>query len=108
MYGIRRFYVYYTSDFSRHPWVIRVDDVPERQKRIEAFLLFEKAVELVLVTGQASASFLQRRLKLGYARAARIIDQMEHENIVGPSEGSKPREILVDPQSYLKRMEGEG
>jgi S-DNA-T family DNA segregation ATPase FtsK/SpoIIIE len=69
--------------------------------------LFEKAVELVLVTGQASASFLQRRLKLGYARAARIIDQMEHENIVGPSEGSKPREILVDPQTYLKRMEGE-
>jgi S-DNA-T family DNA segregation ATPase FtsK/SpoIIIE len=74
----------------------------------EKDLLFEKAVELVLVTGQASASFLQRRLKLGYARAARIIDQMELENIVGPSEGSKPREILVDPQAYLKRMEGGG
>jgi DNA segregation ATPase FtsK/SpoIIIE, S-DNA-T family len=64
--------------------------------------LFEKAVELVLVTGQASASYLQRKLKLGYARAARIIDQMEQEGIVGSSEGSKPREILVDPETYLK------
>ena len=64
--------------------------------------LFEKAVELVLVTGQASASYLQRKLKLGYARAARIIDQMEQEGIVGPSEGSKPREILIDPDTYRK------
>lgn len=64
--------------------------------------LFEKAVELVLITGQASASYLQRKLKLGYARAARIIDQMEQEGIVGPSEGSKPRDILVDPETYLK------
>jgi S-DNA-T family DNA segregation ATPase FtsK/SpoIIIE len=65
---------------------------------------FDSAVELVLLTGQASASYLQRKLKLGYARAARIIDQMEHEGIVGPSEGSKPREILVDPQSYLNKI----
>lgn len=65
--------------------------------------LYEKAVELVLLTGQASASYLQRKLKLGYARAARIIDQMEREGILGPSEGSKPREILVDPQSYLAK-----
>ncbi len=66
--------------------------------------LYEKAVELVLLTGQASASYLQRRLKLGYNRAARIIDQMEREGIIGPSEGSKPREIIVDPQSYLQRL----
>lgn len=65
--------------------------------------LYEKAVELILLTGQASASYLQRKLKLGYARAARIIDQMEQEGILGPSEGSKPREILVDPQSYLSK-----
>jgi S-DNA-T family DNA segregation ATPase FtsK/SpoIIIE len=64
--------------------------------------LYEKAFELVLLTGQASASYLQRRLKLGYARAARIIDQMEQEGIVGPSEGSKAREVLVDAKTYLK------
>ncbi len=66
--------------------------------------LYDKAVELVLTTGQASASFLQRRLKLGYARAARIIDQMEQEGIIGPSEGSKAREIMVDAKTYLKEM----
>ncbi|MEA2005310.1 MAG: DNA translocase FtsK [Acidobacteriota bacterium] len=70
-------------------------------------VLFEKAVELILMTGQASASYLQRKFKLGYARAARIIDQMEQEGIVGPSEGSKAREILVDPQTYLEKMEEE-
>jgi S-DNA-T family DNA segregation ATPase FtsK/SpoIIIE len=69
--------------------------------------LYEKAVELILVTGQASASYLQRKLKLGYARAARIIDQMEQEGIVGPSEGSKPREFLVDPREYLEKMKKE-
>ena len=64
--------------------------------------LYDKALELVLLTGQASASYLQRRLKLGYARAARIIDQMENDGVVGHSEGSKAREILVDAKSYLK------
>jgi S-DNA-T family DNA segregation ATPase FtsK/SpoIIIE len=71
----------------------------------EKDLLYEKALEIVLTTGQASASYLQRRLKLGYARAARIIDQMEKEGILGPSEGSKPREILVNIQSYLQKKD---
>jgi S-DNA-T family DNA segregation ATPase FtsK/SpoIIIE len=69
--------------------------------------MFEKAVELVLLTGQASASYLQRKLKLGYARAARIIDQMELEGIVGPSEGSKPRDILVSREAYMRKHNGE-
>jgi S-DNA-T family DNA segregation ATPase FtsK/SpoIIIE len=69
--------------------------------------LYGKALELILLTGQASASYLQRKFKLGYARAARIIDQMEQEGIVGPSEGSKPREFLVDPQTYLEKMKRE-
>ncbi|MFC2161645.1 DNA translocase FtsK [Acidobacteriota bacterium] len=69
--------------------------------------IFDKAVELVLLTGQASASYLQRKLKLGYARAARVIDQMEEEGIVGPSEGSKPREILIDREAYMRQMDGE-
>jgi len=64
--------------------------------------LYEKAVETILNSGQASASYLQRRLKLGYARAARIIDQMEGEGLIGPSEGSKPREILVDRKEFFR------
>jgi DNA segregation ATPase FtsK/SpoIIIE, S-DNA-T family len=62
---------------------------------------YERAVELILHTGQASASYLQRKLKLGYARASRIIDQMEQEGILAPSEGSKPRGILIDIKQYL-------
>jgi S-DNA-T family DNA segregation ATPase FtsK/SpoIIIE len=64
--------------------------------------LYDKAVETVLQSGQASASHLQRRLKLGYARAARIIDQMEAEGLIGPGEGSKAREILVDRKDFFK------
>jgi S-DNA-T family DNA segregation ATPase FtsK/SpoIIIE len=64
--------------------------------------LYDKALELILSAGQASVSFLQRRLKLGYARAARIIDQMEQEGVLGPGEGSKPREILVDSKTYFE------
>jgi S-DNA-T family DNA segregation ATPase FtsK/SpoIIIE len=64
--------------------------------------LYDKAVDTILQSGQASASHLQRRLKLGYARAARIIDQMEGEGLIGPSEGSKPREILVDRKEFFK------
>ncbi len=73
----------------------------------EKDVLYDKALELVLLTGQASASYLQRKFKLGYARAARIIDQMEQEGVLGPSEGSKPRELLVDPQTYLDKMRKE-
>ena len=56
--------------------------------------LFEKAVDIVMETGKATASYLQRRLKVGYNRAARLIDIMENRGIVGPSNGSRPREIL--------------
>ena len=56
---------------------------------------FEEGVEVILELGQASVSMLQRRLKLGYARAARLMDQIEEKGIVGPSEGAKPRQILI-------------
>ena len=58
------------------------------------------AVEVILETGQASVSMLQRRLKLGYARAARIVDEMEEKGIVGPFQGSKPRDILVTKEQW--------
>ena len=57
--------------------------------------MIDQAIALVVETGQASTSMLQRRLKLGYSRAARIIDQMEERGIVGPSEGAKPRQVLI-------------
>ena len=57
--------------------------------------LLPAAVDVVLETGQASVSMLQRRLKLGYSRAARLVDQMEERGIVGPFEGSKPRQLLI-------------
>ena len=61
---------------------------------------YDDAVRVVLTTGQASASYLQRRLKLGYSRAARLIEIMEANGVVGPSQGSKPREILIRSDDY--------
>ena len=62
--------------------------------------LINSAIEVVLETGQASVSMLQRRLKLGYSRAARLVDQMEERGIVGPFEGSKPRQLLIDKAKW--------
>ncbi|HOW58626.1 MAG TPA: DNA translocase FtsK 4TM domain-containing protein [Candidatus Omnitrophota bacterium] len=57
--------------------------------------IFEEAKRIVLTTRQASTSFLQRRLRLGYSRAARVVDQLEAAGVVGPQDGAKPREILL-------------
>ena len=62
--------------------------------------LISAAIEVVLETGQASVSMLQRRLKLGYARAARLVDQMEEKGVVGPFEGSKPRQLLITKEQW--------
>ncbi len=64
------------------------------------------AVDVILETGQASVSMLQRRLKLGYARAARIVDEMEEKGIVGPFQGSKPRTILVTKEQWENMRSG--
>ncbi len=69
--------------------------------------LYDEAVRVVMESNQASVSILQRRMRLGYTRAARIIDIMELEGLVGPYEGSKPRRILVDRQNWLKDLTGE-
>ena len=62
--------------------------------------MFSAAVEVLLETGQASVSMLQRRLKLGYARAARLVDQLERRGIVGPFEGAKPRQLLITREEW--------
>lgn len=64
--------------------------------------LFEKAVDVVLESGTASTSFLQRKLSVGYARGAKIIDQLQEKGIIGPANGSKPREILINRQQWLE------
>ena len=64
------------------------------------------AVDVILETGQASVSMLQRRLKLGYARAARIVDEMEEKGIVGPFQGSKPRAILITKEQWETMRSG--
>lgn len=68
--------------------------------------LLPAAVDIVLELGQASVSMLQRRLKLGYARAARLVDQMEDRGIVGPFEGSKPRQLLVTKEQWAAMHAG--
>lgn len=65
--------------------------------------MLDDAIRVVVEAGQASTSLLQRRLKLGYSRAARIIDQMEERGIVGPYEGSKPRKVLISKEELLER-----
>ena len=64
--------------------------------------MLKQAVEVVIDAGQASTSLLQRRCKLGYARAARIIDEMEEKGIIGPYEGAKPRAVLISRQQWLE------
>ena len=59
--------------------------------------LYNKALEIVIQAGKASASYIQRRLKIGYNRAARLVEDMEARGIVGPANGSKPREIIHIP-----------
>jgi len=72
--------------------------------------MFEDALRLICQHDKASASLLQRRLSVGYARAARILDQLEEAGIIGPAEGSKPRDVLVkNPDEYLaQQAEGQG
>lgn len=68
----------------------------------DADVMLPKAIECVVEAGMASTSLLQRRLKLGYARAARIVDEMESRGIVGPLEGSKPRQVLISRQQWIE------
>lgn len=66
--------------------------------------LFDQAVQIIIEAKQASVSLLQRRMRVGYTRAARLIDTMEAKGIVGPYEGSKPREVLMTMEQYQQRI----
>ena len=66
--------------------------------------MYEEAVKVVCDVGKASTSVLQRRLRLGYGRAARILDMMQREGIIGPPDGSRPRDILRMPD-WINRVD---
>ena len=76
---------------------------PVDEEESDADAMLDDAIRVVVESGQASTSLLQRRLKLGYSRAARIIDQMEERGIVGPYEGSKPRKVLITKEQLMEQ-----
>jgi S-DNA-T family DNA segregation ATPase FtsK/SpoIIIE len=82
--------------------ILKIQDQAQIGGSLEKDELYDTAAKLVIETGQASVSIIQRRLRLGYTRAARLIDMMEQEGLVGPYVGSKPRDILVDREQWLK------
>jgi S-DNA-T family DNA segregation ATPase FtsK/SpoIIIE len=82
-------------------------DPEPAQAEMEGDEMLPAAVDVILETGQASVSMLQRRLKLGYARAARIVDEMEEKGIVGPFQGSKPRTILITKEQWEAMKAGQ-
>ncbi len=70
--------------------------------------MLPKAIEIVVEMQQASTSMLQRKMRVGYARAARLVDQLEEQGVVGPFEGSKPRAVLMNRQQYLEMVARNG
>lgn len=87
------------ADASRGPGMFGGDDSEEDS-------LTNEAIDLVVKTGKASASYLQRRFRIGYARAARLLDILEEKGVIGPGEGAKPREVLLTKQD-LAGMRGQ-
>ena len=82
-------------------------DTQANSEELDGDEMLPAAVDVILETGQASVSMLQRRLKLGYARAARIVDEMEEKGIVGPFQGSKPRTILITKEQWQTMRSGQ-
>lgn len=84
--------------------IIEEIEIANDMKKMDADPLFMEALKLVVYDEQASISYLQRRLSIGYSRAARIVDTMEEQGFVGPSKGSKPRDIFITEEDYLKLL----
>ena len=90
----------YNSDI-----LTRIEKSDSRDSDDEGDELLSDAIELVVKSGQASVSMLQRRFRIGYNRAARIMDMMETRNIVGPQDGSRPRQVLITEQELQQMKE---
>lgn len=103
------------SDFIKEQESASYDEeIIEKKQESSSFLrggeeepLFREAVEEVINAGKASASLLQRRLRVGYARAARLLDILEGKGIIGPQEGAKPRDVFIDDVSQLDQRSSE-
>jgi S-DNA-T family DNA segregation ATPase FtsK/SpoIIIE len=85
--------------------------ITEEEKTAEAVEfdkddLYDEAARIVVQSGQASISYLQRRLRIGFSRAARLVDMMEAEGLVSPGAGGKPREVLV-PKDYFDEVDAQ-
>ncbi len=91
-------HVSYTEQISSYLDSETDSELNSYKSEVEADELLEKAIDLVVERGEASASYLQRRLSIGFARASRLIDIMEQKGIVGPPRGSKPRKVLIKPE----------
>ena len=92
---------------SEEPLVFTAPDEAEKAAvEEEQDELFPEAVEWILDTGRASVSLLQRRFRIGYTRAGRLMDTMEEMGIVGPANGAKPREILMNKEQADKLLSG--
>lgn len=87
------------TPYGRNPFLNEEDNYDDE--------LFNKAAEIVIEAGQASTSFLQRKLSVGYARGAKIIDQLQEYGVIGPAEGINPRKVLMTKQMYLEKREYE-
>ena len=85
---------------------VNASDPEPNADELDGDEMLPAAVDVILETGQASVSMLQRRLKLGYARAARIVDEMEEMGVVGPFQGSKPRDILITKEQWEQMRAG--
>ena len=94
----------YDQSFLIAPPTEDSDAEPEEAEAGEQDAMYEEAMRVVLEMGKASTSTLQRRLRLGYGRAARILDMMYRDGIIGPPDGSKPREVLKRPE-WLKEVD---
>ena len=89
----------------KKPAATAADPEPNNEE-LDGDEMLPQAVDVILETQHASESMLQRRLKLGYARAARIVDEMEEKGFVGPFQGSKPRAILITKEAWEARKAG--